>query len=149
MRAGAEQRGAELRARVEHVLTVVEQQQHVALGQVAPHHVSRRVPRGAANAEHARGLCRNVFGPAHRSKINQPDAIGPLLHLTATELDGRSGLAHAGWAGQRHQPGSSQHAANGLELRCATDQPRERRGHRRNRHVRSIVFARLFQPIHH
>jgi hypothetical protein len=56
MRAGAEQRGAELRARVEHVLTVVEQQQHVALGQVAPHHVSRRVPRGAANAEHTRGL---------------------------------------------------------------------------------------------
>jgi hypothetical protein len=149
LRAGTEQRHTKLRARVEDMLTVVEHQQHVPIGQIPPYGVSRRVPRGAANVEHPRRLSRYVFGATHRGKIDEPDAIGSLPGLTTTEFDSRSGLAYAGWAGQRHQPGSVQHVANGLELRCATDQPCERRGYRRSRPVRSIVFARLFQPIHH
>jgi hypothetical protein len=148
MRAGTEQRHAELRARVEDMLTVVEHQQHVPIGQVPPYGISRRVPRGAANVEHTRRLSRYVFGRIHRGKIDEPNAIGPLPGLATTQFDGRSGLAHAGRASQRHQPSSAQHVANGLELRCAADQPRERRGYRRNRPVRSIVFARLLQPIH-
>ena len=123
------------------MLTVVEQQQHFAIGQMPPYGISRRVRRGAANVEHPRRLSRYVFGPAHRGKIDEPDAIGSLPGLTTTEFDSRSGLV-AGWAGQRHQPGSVQHVANGLELRCATDHPCERRGYRRSRPVRSIVFAR-------
>jgi hypothetical protein len=61
VRAGAEQRGGELRARVEDMLTVVQQKQHVAVGEVTPHHISREVPRGAADAEHPRHFSRDVF----------------------------------------------------------------------------------------
>jgi hypothetical protein len=114
MRAGTEQRHAELRARVEDMLTVVEHQQHVPIGQVPPYGISRRVPRGAANVEHPRRLSRYVFGRIHRGKIDEPNAIGPLPGLATTQFDGRSGLAHAGRASQRHQPSSAQHVANGL-----------------------------------
>ncbi len=146
--AGAEQRGAELRARVEHMLTIIEQQQHVPIGQVPLQRISRRVQCSAANAERARRLGRNVFGRAHRGKINQPDAIGTLPRLTPTELDGRSSLPHACRAGQRYQPGSAQQIADDLELRCAADQPRKGRGYRRNRPRRSNLFAPLLQPDH-
>ena len=148
IRTGAKQCGAELRAPVEDMLTVVEQQQHIAIGQVPAHRISRRVPRRATDVEHTRRLGSDVFCRAHRGKINQPDAIGPLPRLTTTELDGRSGLAHPGRSGQRHQPGPTQHVADGLELRCTADQRRERRGYGRNLPRRSILFAPLLQPAH-
>ena len=94
MRTRAEQPAAELRARVEYVLTVVQQQHHIPIGQVPPDCISHCVPPRAANAEHTRRLGSDVCCPAHRGKINQPDAIGPLPRLTTAELDGRSGLAH-------------------------------------------------------
>jgi hypothetical protein len=149
VRTGTEQRHAELGARVEHMLTVVQQQQHVPIGHIPPHHISRGVPHRAANTEHTRRLSRNVFGRANRGKIDQPNTVGPLPQLTATKLDGRSGLAHAGRPGQRHQAGSAEYVAEDLELRCTAHQPRERRGYRRNRPVRPIVLARLLQPTHH
>jgi hypothetical protein len=148
VRAGTEQRHAELGARVEDVLTVVEQEQHVAIGQIPPYHISRRVPRRAADVENPRRLSRNVFDRANRGKIDQPDTVGPLPRLTTPELDGRSGLAYAGRAGQSDQPGSMQHVADGLELRCPADQPRKRRGYRKNRPRRSNLFAPLLQPDH-
>ncbi len=142
-RAGAEQRGAERRAGVEDVLTVVEQEQHVAVGEVPPQHISRRVPRRATNVEYTRRLRRDVFRVGDRGEIDKPDAIRPPARLTTTELDGRSGLAHPARAGQRHQPGSAQHVADGFEFRGAPDQPGERRWDGRTRLGRSAVFAPL------
>jgi hypothetical protein len=102
------------------VLTVVEHQQHVPVGQVPPQHITRYVQR-SANAEHTRRHSRNVFWRVHQGKINQPNAIGSLPRLTTPQLDGHSGLPHASWAGQRHQPGSAQHLADRLKLSCAAD----------------------------
>src|SRR5829696_903574 len=94
VRTAAEQRHAELRTRVKYVFTVVEQQQHVPIGQVPSHRISRRVPRRTTNAQHTGRLNRNILSPAHRSKIDQPNAIGPPLRLTTTELDSRSSLTY-------------------------------------------------------
>ena len=63
-------------AHVEDVLTVVEQEQHVAIGQVPPYRISRRVPRRATNVENPRRLSRNVFDRANRGEIDQPDTVG-------------------------------------------------------------------------
>jgi hypothetical protein len=148
VRAGAEQRHAEVRARVEHMLTVVEHQQHVPIGQVPSHRICRRVSRRTADAEYTRRLSRDVLSPTHRGKVDQPDAIGPLPRLSTTDLDGRAGLAYASRAGQRDQPGSAQHLTDGLEFSCAAKQPREGRGDRRNRPELSIGFGPFVQPAH-
>jgi hypothetical protein len=74
------------------VLTVVEQQQHVPVGQVPPQHITRYVQRSATIAEHTRRRSRNVFWRAHQGKINQPNDIGSLPRLTTPQLDGHSGL---------------------------------------------------------
>jgi hypothetical protein len=60
VRAGAEQRGAELRARVEHMLTIIEQQQHVPIGQVPPQRISRRVQCSAATSSVGRIEARST-----------------------------------------------------------------------------------------
>ena len=128
IRTGPEQRHAEFRARVEDVLTVVEQQQHVPIGQVPAHRIRRHVPRRTANAEYPRRLSRDILRPAYRDKIDQPDAIGPLPRLPTTHLDRRPGLSDTSRADQRDQPGSPQHLPDALELRHTADQPGQGRG---------------------
>ena len=137
-----------LRAPVDHVFTVVEQQQHVPIGQTPSHRIRRGLPQRTTQAEHPRRLSRNLLRPSHRSQIDQPDTIGPPLPLTTRELNGGPGLANASRTSQRHKPCPAQHLTHSPQLRSPANQPRQRCRHSRDRPERSKKFAPLTQPAH-
>ena len=77
MPARAQQRRRQLRARVDDVLAVVDHQQHVAVGEVAPQRFGRRGRAAAADAEGAGELGCQVGVCGAGRQIHEPDPVRP------------------------------------------------------------------------
>jgi hypothetical protein len=126
--ARAQQRRRQLRAGVDHVLAVVDDQQHVALGEVAPQRLGRRHRAGAADLERPRDLRSRVRVSWTSREIDEPDAARPPTDLATCQLDRQARLAHTAGAGQRHEPRALQRLGEPDELARAADERGERHG---------------------
>ena len=127
--ARAQQRRCQLRAGVDHVLAVVEHQQHVAGGQVVAQRLGRGGPGAAADVERAGDLGRRVRVRTTRREIHEPDPVSASSDLTAGELHGEPGLADAARTSQRHKPRPAEGLTDALKLARPADQRRQRYGH--------------------
>jgi len=126
--AVAEHACRERRARVDHVLAVVEHQHQVAAAQGAAQRSVRPRHPGGADAEHPRRLGSDVGCAGGRREIHDPHAIRPAGRLAAGQLQRQAGLPHAARAGQRDEAGPAERLADRLQLARAPDERRQRDG---------------------
>ena len=102
---GVEQSLDEGRGRLEQVLAVVDDQQHVAPGQVVRDAHLRRLVRFHLQVEAAHeGGDDLAFGGGLR-QVDEEDPVGEVRQLTCRGLDRDPGLACAAGAEERHQLG--------------------------------------------
>ena len=135
-RAGAERLG-EVEARREHLLAVVDDEQHLLVDQRVDH------PRGDAAAgcvrqpQRARDLAEDKAGVLHGSQVDEDDAVGEPRRRLGGHGEGEAGLADAGWAGEGEQPrvGIGERRHERREFRVPTDQG-ERRARQATRALR-------------
>ncbi len=118
---------AEQRARVEHVLEVVDHQQGVHAAEATHEGVLVALARLRRRLH---GPCQRagyVGGAGHAREVGDMDAVGEPVRERAGGLDGHARLADAARPGQRHQPPVGEHAGERLEVCLAADRGRRRR----------------------
>ncbi len=152
-RAGPQQRLRQLRAGVDQVLAIVEDEQRGIAFQL----IDDRLEHGpGAVIAHADGR-GDVLGERtrihQRGQLGPDDAAGEQGARVARELDGEPGLAAAAGAGQREQPRRDENRRALLQFVRSADQAGERDGQLRSRqrspfqrvagsrHVRPIFYA--------
>ena len=92
------------RGRADHVLAVVQQQQHLLAGQRPRQRLGRRQSRLLAHPQRRGHHRRHLSGVRHRCQLHQPCPIGELACHLPGHLHGQPGLARSARPGQRHQP---------------------------------------------
>ena len=126
--AGGEQRGRKLGACGDDVLTVVEDEQQVAIRHVGAKRVGRCRFASGSDVECPGGLRGHVGSFGSEGEIDEPDAVGPPSGLTARELDREAGLSDAARAGDGHQAVLSQRLADPAQVLRTADQRRQWQG---------------------
>ena len=124
------ERAREVRRGAEHVLEVVEDQEHAALAEM----VVQRLLQGAAargfDAERLADRRHDERGVVDAAERDERDAVRELLHQLAADLEREARLAAAAGARQRHEPrvGAQEQLAHVVHLPRAADDRRRRLG---------------------
>ena len=135
--ARAQQRLDERRARLDHVLAVVEDQEQPARRASA----AARSSRGGREATSWRPIadataCATSPASGTVAQLDEPDAVRmPLTELRARR-QGEPGLADASGAEERHHAVGAEEAVDVAELLLPADEARDREGDRHRRSLR-------------
>ncbi len=89
---------------IEHLLKVVEHDQHAAAAQAPPESVQRPLPALPGEAERRGNGLRHQPGVGDRRQINERDAVRPVRPAGVQHGQRQPRLAHPAGTGQHHQP---------------------------------------------
>ena len=125
----------QLGGRVEDVLAVVEDEQHVARPQRVGELIERRAARIERDETRARDRRREAVAVLERREIGEERAARMVRLLPARDLDREPGLAGAPRSGQRDEAVIQQEAAHRRDVVAASDEARALRRDRRRRDI--------------
>ena len=125
------------RAGLEHVLAVVEDQQHGPVAQVRDERVDDRQAALLPDAERRRDRLRHEARIRDRRELDEPRAVGEAVEHVGRELERQPRLADAPGAEQRQQARPLERLPRFVELVLAPDERR-----RLNRQVVGRAFQR-------
>ena len=125
----------QLGGRVEDVLAVVEDEQHVARTQRVGELIERRAARIERDETRARDRRGEVVTVLERREIGEERAARMVRLLPARDLDREPGLAGAPWSGQRDEAAIQEEAAHRRDVVAAADEARALRRDRRRRDI--------------
>ena len=89
--------------RAEHVLEVVQQEQHHLVAQIPLHAVEERVRPGFSDPQGGGNRRRDQRHIAEGRQVNHPDAVWEGVEQRAGSMQREAGLAHAARTGERDQ----------------------------------------------
>jgi len=120
------QETAHHRACIEHVLEVVEHQEHGLRAQERRKGLDKGLTPFRADAQHLCDRCRNERRIGNRCQVDEPDAIWERAQEICCCLQCQPGLAHAPRAGHGHEPDIvlSKQVPHRRHLGLAADQAR-------------------------
>ena len=118
---------AQRRGRADHMLAVVQYQQHLLAGQRPRQRLGRRQPRLLAHPQRRGHRRRDLHRVRHRRQLRQPRPVGePARHLPG-HLRGQPGLARPARPGHRHQPVIGKQARDPAQRLGPADEAGQRR----------------------
>ena len=104
VRAAPQQRVGQLRARADHVLTVVQQYQQDSPAHRIHQRVQHRTARLLPHPQHVSHRHRDQIRVTQRGKIREPYPVPGAIQQPGRHLQSEPGLARPACAGQRDQP---------------------------------------------
>ena len=107
--------------RVEHVLTVVDDQQHPPAQAPVDDRLDHRRTRLQTRSERTGDGGDGQIRVSHRRQLHQPDPVDELVDDKPPDLDRRGRLTHAARSGQRDHTGLRQIRDASLQVREVTD----------------------------
>ena len=125
----------QLGGRIEDVLAVVEDEQHVARAQRVGELIERRAARVERDEARARDGRGEVVAVLERREIGEERTARMVRLLPARDLDREAGLAGAPGSGQRDEAVIEQQAAHCRDVVAAADEARALRRDRRRRDI--------------
>ena len=126
--ARAEQGVHRLRRHVEHVLAVVQDEQHPAAVKMLHHRVQDRLAGCMDDADGRRDRRRDVGRIGQRAQVDEPQPLRELIEQLAGGLDRQACLADAAGAGEGDERRGGEHALGLCDLPLATNEGRELAG---------------------
>ena len=120
-----EQRVGEHGARVEEVLAVVEDDEHLAGRDVVDQPGDRPAAGFVAKAERRHDRLRHELRITHAGKLDQPRTIGDAAGEVARDAEGEAGLADAPGPDEGHESGPGQGRLDVLDVPTPADERRE------------------------
>src|SRR5262249_59366876 len=99
-----EERLNEHRALVDEMLAIVENEQHLLIGQVRAKGVHQRSSGPLPQSERRRDRQRNTLSVGERREVNEPDAVRKAGGDAESKFDGKSRLANTADPGERQEP---------------------------------------------
>ncbi len=113
------------RRRGNHLLEVVEDEQHGVLADEIQEPLERRALAGFQEADRGDDGRGDELRLGHRIERDEEHAIGELLGDLGGDLEAESGLAGAAGSGQRQESRSFEEGPGGLDLAIAPDEARQ------------------------
>ena len=99
-----EQRLGELGAGVDQVLAVIQNEQELTIAQIFEKGVANRSLRALSDTDGGRDRLRHQIGVRERRQINQPHAVGELVHEIPREPHRQPRFSNPPGARHRQQP---------------------------------------------
>ena len=96
---GAQQRLGHVRGRFDHVLAVVEHDEHPPTGERLRHPLTRAHAAAGREPERTGNCVWNELRIGQRCQLGQPDAVGEVRHEPPRDLERQPGLSNASGAG--------------------------------------------------
>ena len=111
----------------DHMLAVIQHQQHLPASQHPGQRISHRHPRPLVYPQRRRHRRRHPRRIRDRRQLNQPHPVGEPVSHPPGYLTGQPGLTHPARPGHRHQPVVIQHASDLTDRTRPADETRQRR----------------------
>ena len=115
----------QLGAAVQHVLAVVQDEQHVLVCQRVGEGPGERGPAALADARAAATALATMRGSASGAELDQPDPIGVAAERARCHLKSQACLADTAWANQREQPRGAEPVVQAGDLEFPADEATE------------------------